>query len=260
MYYRNIFIMLALVIVTPMFASMAIAAEKLERVTTEGEKRTQEGAAAQNKIDKVSDATTDLVSKFRTENKIVDGLIIYNDLLQIQIDKQRAEVISIQESIANVGLVERQVVPLMVRMIDSLDQFIQLDIPFLAEERNNRIAKLRKMMLRSDVSNAEKFRRVIEAYQIENDYGRTIEAYKGNLTIEDRTRVVDFLRVGRISLLYQSVGRDSTGAWDTESGQWIELPSSEYKNHVKKGLRIARKQVAPDLLVLPIQAARELGQ
>jgi hypothetical protein len=116
------------------------------------------------------------------------------------------------------------------------------------------------MMLRSDVTSAEKFRRVIEAYQIENDFGRTIEAYSGNLSVEGRSREVDFLRVGRVALLYQSVGRDATGAWDSAAKKWVELPAADYKNQVTQGLRIARKQVAPDLMVLPVIAAKEVGQ
>ena len=113
------------------------------------------------------------------------------------------------------------------------------------------------MMERSDVSSAEKFRRVIEAYQIENDYGRTIEAYKGTVPIGGNPQEVDFLRIGRVSLAYQSVGGAHTGAWDKEAGDWVELEASEYKNQVSDGIRVARKQVAPDLLIIPVAAPSE---
>jgi hypothetical protein len=113
------------------------------------------------------------------------------------------------------------------------------------------------MMERSDVSSAEKFRRVIEAYQIENDYGRTIEAYKGTVPINGNEQEVDFLRIGRVSLAYQSVGGAHTGTWDKETGGWIELEASEFKNQIADGLRVARKQVAPDLLIVPVPAPSE---
>lgn len=242
------------------FATLGFGASALTQVTQEGQQRTQEGEAAQSKVNVLSDSTADIVSEYKTTTKIVDGLKVYNDLLEVQIGNQLKEMVSIEESIKNVGTIERHIVPLMVRMIDSLDQFIKLDVPFLMDERTARVAKLRKMMLRSDVSGAEKFRRVIEAYQVENEYGRTIEAYRGNLLLDERPRPVDFLRVGRVSLLYQTVGRDSTGAWDSASGQWVELSAADYKQHVTKGLRIARKQVAPELLVLPVAAATEVGQ
>jgi hypothetical protein len=135
--------------------------------------------------------------------------------------------------------------------------FIQLDTPFLLTERTERLERLRGMMERSDVSSAEKFRRVIEAYQIENDYGRTIEAYKGTVPINGNPQEVDFLRIGRVSLAYQSVGGQYTGAWDVESGDWIELDAAKFKTQVATGLRVARKQIAPDLLVIPVAAPSE---
>jgi len=116
------------------------------------------------------------------------------------------------------------------------------------------------MMERSDVTAAEKFRRVLEAFSIEMDYGRTIEAYKGSLEVDGRTQEVDFLRIGRVSLTYQSVGGNRTGGWNSETRQWEELPPETYKAQVAQGLRIARKQVAPDLIVIPVNAAEEVGQ
>jgi hypothetical protein len=98
---------------------------------------------------------------------------------------------------------------------------------------------------------------VIEAYQIENDYGRTIEAYKGTVDINGTPQEVDFLRIGRVSLAYQSVGGQYTGAWDLEEGRFIEVPPAQFKTQIAQGLRVARKQVAPDLLVVPVTAPSE---
>ena len=138
-----------------------------------------------------------------------------------------------------------------------LEVFISLDTPFLMKEREDRVERLRGMMERSDVTAAEKFRRVVEAYQIENDYGRTIEAYRGSVDIAGNQQEVDFLRIGRVSLTYQSVGGQHTGAWDVTEGTFVELPASKYKSHVANGIRVARKQVAPDLLIVPVNAPSE---
>ena len=229
----------------------------VDQVMAAGEKRADAGAAEQQRVEQIADQTNDLLNEFNTVSKVVDGLVTYNTLLQRQVDNQETEKAALKESIDNVALIERQIIPMMTRMLDSLEVFIQLDTPFLLTERTERLERLRGMMERSDVSSAEKFRRVIEAYQIENDYGRTIEAYKGTVPINGNPQEVDFLRIGRVSLAYQSVGGQYTGAWDVESGDWIELDPAKFKTQVATGLRVARKQIAPDLLVIPVAAPSE---
>lgn len=233
------------------------AQANVDQVMAAGEKRADAGAAEQQRVEQIADQTNDLLNEFNTVSKVVDGLVTYNTLLQRQVDNQETEKAALKESIDNVALIERQIIPMMTRMLDSLEVFIQLDTPFLLTERTERLERLRGMMERSDVSSAEKFRRVIEAYQIENDYGRTIEAYKGTVPINGNPQEVDFLRIGRVSLAYQSVGGQYTGAWDVESGDWIELDPAKFKTQVATGLRVARKQIAPDLLVIPVAAPSE---
>jgi archaellum component FlaC len=231
-----------------------VFAANINEVMQEGENRADAGATDQTKIDSVADQTEKIINDFRSITKVVDGLRVYNALLQTQLNNQESEMQALKESISNVALIERQIIPLMTRMVDALDEFVKLDTPFLMKERTERVERLRGMMERSDVTAAEKFRRVIEGYQIENDYGRTIEAYKGSTEINGNQLEVDFLRIGRVALLYQTVGGATTGAWDKESGAFVELPPATYQKQVSDGLKIARKQVAPDLLVVPVGA------
>jgi hypothetical protein len=238
----------------------SVLAADIDEVTEEGVQRADAGAADQKRVEQVADQTGEIVAEFKTVTKVVDGLKVYNGLLQRQVTNQEAEMVALSDSIGNVALIERQIVPLMTRMLDSLEAFIHLDTPFLMEERTERLERLRGMMERSDVVAAEKFRRVIEAYQIENDYGRTIEAYRGTLDANDRQQEVDFLRIGRVSLMYQSVGGAYTGAWNNVTKGWDELDPAVYKQSIAHGLRVARKQVAPDLLVVPVMAPTEVAQ
>jgi hypothetical protein len=229
----------------------------IDQVTNEGVKRADAGAAEQQRVEQIATQTDDLLAQYNTVAKVVDGLKTYNSLLQRQVDNQETEKAALAESIDNVALIERQIIPMMTRMLDSLEEFIRLDTPFLMKERTERLARLREMMERSDVTSAEKFRRVIEAYQIENDYGRTIEAYKGTVDINGTPQEVDFLRIGRVSLAYQSVGGQYTGAWDPVAGAFVEVAPEKFKTQVDQGIRVARKQVAPDLLIVPVTAPSE---
>jgi hypothetical protein len=167
---------------------------------------------------------------------------------------QVAELEELRASIDQVSTVERQVMPLMIRMIEGLQRFVELDIPFLYEERVKRVANLEALMERADVSMAEKFRRLTEAFQIENDFGRTIEAYQGTLVIEGATLEVSFLRLGRIGLYYQTGDASVTGRWNPATRDWEVLKGSGARNQVRQGLKMARKLVAPDLLLLPVEA------
>jgi len=252
---KTLMLVSALAVVgTTSLSPIVEAQATIDQVTQAGEQRTDAGAAEQQRIEQIADQTDDLLAQYKTVSKVVDGLKIYNGLLQRQIDNQDAEKKALAESMDNVALIERQILPMMTRMLDALEDFIELDTPFLLTERRDRVARLRDMLDRSDVTAAEKFRRVIEAFQIENDYGRTIESYKGTVTIDGNEQEVDFLRIGRVSLSYQSIGGRHTGAWDPESRTFVQLPPETYQAQVAQGIRVAKKQVAPDLLIVPVTA------
>jgi septal ring factor EnvC (AmiA/AmiB activator) len=210
-------------------------------------------AASQKRIDAISDETDDLVAQYRTVLKQIDSIKLYNGQMRELISAQEEEITSLEDQLERVQGVSRSVTPLMLRMVDAIEQFVKLDVPFLIDERVKRVEGLRKMMSRSDVTTPEKFRQIMEAYQIENEFGRTIEAYRATLTIDDRETTVDFLRFGRIALLYQSLDETQSGRWDQQTRSWVPLDSS-YRSAIRQGLRIARKQSAPDMIRLPLPA------
>lgn len=223
----------------------------LQQVVVAGKKINQSAKSSQQRIDSISEQTLSKLQQFKSVNKEVDGLNVYNKQMQQQIDNQMIELQQLATSMEQVSIIERQISPLMARMIDTLSQFVELDVPFLPKERSQRIASLNDMMSRPDVSVAEKFRRVLEAYQVEVEYGRTIEAYSGLQTINGKELDVDYLRIGRVSLVYRSRDGQMMGRWDQASQSWLPL-GDEYSTSINKALRIARKQLAPDLIVVPV--------
>ena len=227
-------------------------AETLEQIEQQGIERTLEGQQAQRRIDQISDRSRELLDAYRTELKLVEGLETYVEMLDRQLEGQRREVDTLKSSIGDVAVIERQILPLMSRMIDTLGAFVELDLPFLRAERTQRIDKLRELLDRSDVTVAEKCRRVFEAYQIETDYGRTIEAYKAKLVLGDATFDADFLRIGRTALLYRSVGGEQLGHWDVVSERWQPLEAVPYRRLIEKGLKVARQEMAPELITIPL--------
>jgi hypothetical protein len=213
---------------------------------------------SQERINGIVEGTRSLADDYRAINKEIDGLKVYNRLMTAQTNGQQATLDDIALSMQQVDVINRQIFPLMERMIDGIEQSISLDIPFLIDERSKRIADLKDIMERSDVSVAEKFRKVMEAYQIEMDYGTSSEWYRESLNVDGAVREYNMLRVGRIGLYFQSDDTNITGWYNPISGQYETL-GSEHRNEVRKGIRIARQLIAPELILLPMPGAEQAG-
>jgi len=238
------------------FARVPVGAVSVEETIEAGEAGNKAAAEAQEKIEAVSDETDRLAAEYRRALQETDSLRLYNGQLQELLDSQGKEIASLESQVGDVDVVERRISPLMADMIDVLEKFVALDVPFLPKERHERIEGLRAMMKRADVALSEKYRRLMEAYQIENEYGRTIEAYRATLDAFGTSRTVDFLRLGRVALLYQTLDTEESGRWDAASKEWVKL-DDEYRRPILQGLRIARKQTAPNLIRVPVSAPQE---
>ena len=219
----------------------------------------QEARRSQQRIDALTDETRRLLNEYKVVLKENEGLRVYIRQLERQIASQEEEMRQLNASIDQVTVIERQITPLMHRMIDGLERFVEMDVPFNEDERRDRIDRLRGMMDRADVAVSEKFSQILNAYQIENDFGRTMEAYvDDSFEYEGRTLVVDVLRFGRISLLFQTPDGDTIGGWNQQQRRWEELDDS-FKSQIRNGVRMARKQASVDLLILPITAPESEG-
>ena len=209
---------------------------------------------SQEQIDNLDDETRQLLNEYRAVLRQTQSLEAYNDQLDALVKSQQQELDSIDEQLANIETTQRDILPMMIKMIDVLEQFVALDVPFLPEERSQRIAQLKELMDRSDINLSEKYRRILEAYQVETEYGRTIEAYQGEIETDGEVRNVDFLRIGRVNLYYLSLDERDAGVWNHDEQRWQALDSSHNKT-IAEGLKVARKQLPPNLLVLPVKAA-----
>lgn len=233
--------------------SGSVFAQSVDQVLEADKRRLNLAQESQERINNIVEGTRSLEDQYRSVNKEIDGLKVYNRLMRAQVEGQLATLEDIGLSMDQVDIINRQIFPLMERMIDGLSQSISLDIPFLLDERTQRVNDLEEIMERSDVSVAEKFRKVMEAYQIENEFGWTGDFYTQSLTIDGVTRSFNILRIGRIGLYFQSDDASVTGRWDNASREWIIDNSS--RNEIRKGLRMARQLIAPELISIPVPAA-----
>jgi hypothetical protein len=173
----------------------------------------------------------------------------YNAHLEAQIRSQESQIASLQQQLAGMDQTAADVQPMLQRMYDDLDKFVAADLPFLPEERQNRMERLRDLMGNPETTAAEKYRRLLEAYQIEMEYGRTMEAY----TQEIDGKPADLVRLGRVSLLYRTQDGSKTGYWDHQKKAWVE--DLDDARAISDALRIAKGEGAPDLITVPVPAA-----
>jgi len=229
------------------------AAQVLERSIQTEQQIARDAAQAQAQINQVANQTDELVNEYREVLAEIESLEIYNEALQATVNDQQREIDNINGQLENLEQTNRDVVPLMIEMAETLPRLVETDMPFRVEERNARAQTLIDALNRSDVTTSEKFRRILEAYQSEIELGRTTEGYRGQLPDGQR---VDFLRVGRTLLFYQSLDGTQTGWWNPNTRRF-ELLGDEYRLPVSDGLAIAQNRVAPDLVRLPVPAPKE---
>jgi hypothetical protein len=235
-------------------SSSVVSADPLNELHKEEAKIHAAAAKSQKKINNLYEQSQELFIEYRGVVDETENLKVYNDYVATLVADQQRSVDSLQTQIDGIEGVKRGVVPLMFRMIDSLEKFINLDIPINLEERKERVDRLRDVMANSNVTTSEQFRQVIEAYQVENQYGTNIRAYQGKLDYQGTEITVEFFNLGRTALLALSLDQKSAWVWDNDARAWEEL-GAEYINPVVIAVRMANKLLPADLLKLPIKAA-----
>jgi hypothetical protein len=240
-----------------LFCVQLAVAQSVDELFEAGEERIVQAQAQQEQINEIVDETEDLFEEYQLRLQEIEDREIYNNLMRAQVNAQRRDLNLLYTAIDEVGLIERQILPLMARMISGLERFINLDVPFLLDERRARVARLRSLLVRSDVTVASQFSNVLEAWLTEmNDFGLTGEVYTDEIVTGDGvTREVELLRVGRIALVYVTPDGSQAGAWDQANRQWIVLPV-EMVDEVRAGID-AYKNETPAMFVVPVPAPEE---
>jgi len=244
----------AIVGVLALSGSNIAAADALSNLQQAEAKIFKQSTKSQAKINSIYEQTQDLLAEYRNTVDEADVLRGYNDHVQRMVDDQKMNVVSLQKQIDSIDEFKQGVVPLMYKMIDTLETFINLDVPMNIERRKARLANLRDVMDDSNVTTSEQFRLVLEAYEIEAGYGTVFDAYQGEIDLGGRTLTADFVHMGRVAFVAQSLDSKHSWLWNNDTRAWEEL-GDEYLKPITDAIRMARKQLPADLTKLPVFAA-----
>lgn len=231
--------------------------EKLVDETIQKQSSTIESLqVAQEKIDKLDAESKKLTNEYKDTVVEYEILNRYDNQLQKITESQAEEIKNLLDQIDSLDETNKYVLPLLERMVFTLRDLIELDIPFLLDERMLRLEELESILYQANFSTAEKFRKIYEAYQIENEYGRTIEAYSGNININGVNLAAQFFRLGRLNLFYMTPDQDETGYWNKDTNSWLHL-GGKYSDEIDSALKVAYKQAPPDFITLPVQGVKK---
>jgi hypothetical protein len=234
-------------------AMSAPAFAQFSSALNESEATSKEAKASQQRVEQLDDQTTSLVNDYRANLKQLESVTRYNASLNRNIAAQQRQLERLKLDIENVSGLQRAMQPLMEDMLAALGDIVAADLPFNLDERQDRVARLNKVMGDPSISAAQRYRLIVEAYQIENEYGRTIGAYEGSIDDGGTLRTGEFLRVGRVALMFKTADDSVLKIWDKDQKAWVNLNKS-YLPDIRLGLRMAKEQTAPGLLPVPVKA------
>jgi hypothetical protein len=231
----------------------AVAQDALNESQRIQEQLNREGQRIQERIDALDDQARELLETYRSISAEADRAEAYNQRLSQEIEAQEARKQRLEQQIARIEETREAIRPFMEEMVATLESLIERDLPFRRAERLERVASARRLLVEPGATPAEKFRAILEVYQKEMDYGRTIDAYRDEITRDGETQTVDLLRIGRLTLFYRTLDGQEQGLWDPEQASWVSL-DDRYAGAIETGLRVAREQTAPHMLRLPVPA------
>lgn len=238
------------------FATPTVFAQSVDSVLNVEKRAAEEGRKSQARIDRIQDETQNLLSDYQTVSQSVDDLRIFNAQLQAQVNGQIATIGKLEQSIDDIATIRRQITPEMVEMVNKLEEFVNADIPFRITQRNKRVADLKTYLEDGGITEAERFRLILDAYSQEVEYGRSVETYTDTVMHNGEEREgIEFLRLGRVGLYYKAPGADTSilGMYDKTQGKFITLDKS-YLTAIAKGIAFADKTANAELLMLDVPA------
>jgi hypothetical protein len=199
---------------------------------------------SQGRVDKLADEARALREKRRATEWRALQLSGYAARLEADAVAEENKRKGLEAQLKGIASTGTDLLPLMRRMVAELAAFVDKDLPFLHDARRARVQALTALLDDEKRGNAEKYRRVLEAYRTEVDYGHSLGAEDGQAECDGPRGPVTLVRVGRIGLYCLTADGKHGAAWDA-----AELESLR---HAKA---MARAEEPPQLLQLPVRAA-----
>jgi hypothetical protein len=192
-----------------------------------------------------------LTTRYQTLQATKKGLLFEQKQNQIRLNNCRQRVKETERKILESARLRKELTAYLSTVVERVDNLTTTGLPFLTSERSQRLLETRETLLDLEIAAAEKYRRVMEALQIETEYRHTVEVYPEEIEIAGEKKMVEILRLGGLALFWHSPDGGSVGEYDRLKQEWQPL-DKRYQNAINKAIEIALKQRTIEMVSLPI--------
>jgi hypothetical protein len=215
---------------------------------------TAAAAASQQRVEQADDRADNAIREYRAVLQQKDNIELFVAQQDIFRASQLSEIESLRRQLGTVEQIKQGMSPMMLKMAAALEDSIKTDLPFNLNERLARIENVKSVLGDPNVSPAEQYRRVLNAYKIEVTYGLGIDSYEGAHPTRPGN-VVNFIRFGRTSLVYTSKDESDIAIYDLANKAWTSLEGAD-GIQMRQAIRIAKGEAAPGLVYAPVMAGK----
>ena len=177
----------------------------------------------QKKQEAWAEEKNDLTARYRAAMAQVDYLDKTRAFEQKEVNSLDASIAELNRRMVESVKLKDNLEDTLNVVVDHLENRVNKDIPFLMNERRERIASVREAIAKPELSAAEKLRRVLEALQVEANYGNTVDVSQERIKVGDEEISADIIRIGRVSVFWRSPDGNRVGEFDRGTGQWVEM-------------------------------------
>ena len=231
-----------------LFASPASA--QLESALSAATASTSASAASQQRVERLDDEADTAIREYRAVLQQKDNIQLFVAQQDIFLQSQKSEIASLRRQLGTVEQIKQGMSPMMLKMAIAIEDEIRNDLPFNIDERLARVDRVKAVLANPDVSPAEQYRQVLNAFKIEVSFGQGIDSYEGTHPTRPGN-VVNFLRFGRTSLVYMTKDETEVARYNTESKSWETLSGADALE-MRQAIRVSRGEAAPAIVYAPV--------
>ena len=135
---------------------IALYANTIDKSVNVIEKTNDKLKTYQRGINKNEEIRENLLNEYKYTTSSLKSTKIYNEQLTKIIKSQTDELASLEQQIIDIEETQKNIFPLMINMIKSLETLVNQDTPFLLTERLDRVKRLENTLNKADIQTHEK--------------------------------------------------------------------------------------------------------